>query len=201
LLATKCVAQSYPGGLDDLLAQCLTNTYNAIHYAEEHGIANRRGMKGFYQTLKDDNLSSCYKVASITRACAVVKSRKKSEKRGIKAIHAKPLKSMICVISGFFVTMKGRLFIPLRRDKYFDVQLNQHTLKRLAGKKVRSLTVTPDLLSFCYSEEIVPAPVSRVYGVDRNEENITFGDRDAVVRVEMNKVVRIRRMTRGTMRG
>jgi putative transposase len=196
LLATKSVTQSYSGGLDHLLTECLTNTYNAINYAEEHGIDNRRRMKGFYRTLKDADLPSCYKVASITRACAIVKSRKKSEKRGIKVTHRKPLRPMVCVISGFFVTMKGRLFIPLRRDKYFDLQLNQHTLKKLADKKVRSLTMTPDSLSFCYSEDVEPAPVERVYGVDRNEKNVTFGDREMVIRVDMTKVVKIRQTTR-----
>jgi len=38
-----------------------TLTYNAIHYAEENGVDNRRGMKGFYETLKDTKLPSCYK--------------------------------------------------------------------------------------------------------------------------------------------
>ena len=28
-------------------------TYNAIRYAEDHGVDDRRGMKGFYQSLKD----------------------------------------------------------------------------------------------------------------------------------------------------
>jgi len=196
LLATKCVTQSYPGGLDDLLAECLSYTYNAINYAQEHGIDNRRGMKRFYQTLKDANLPSCYKVASITRACAVIQSRKKSEKRGIKVIHLRPLRPMICVISGFFVTMKGRLFIPLRRDKYFDLQLSQYVLRTLANKKVRSLTVTPHSLSFCYSEKIEPAPVKTVYGVDRNEKNLTFGNASMVVQIDMTEAVKVRQATR-----
>ena len=67
------------------------------------------------------------------------------------------------------MTLKGRLFIQLRRDKYFDVQLNRHTLEKLANRRVRSLTVTPDSLSFCYSEEVGPAMMETVYGVDRNE--------------------------------
>ena len=196
MLATKCVVQSYTGGLDGLLAECLTNTYNAINYAKEHGIDNRKGMKGYYRTLKGDDLPSCYKVASITRACAIVKSRNKSGKRGINAVHLKPLRPMICVISGFFVTMNGRLFVPLRRDKYFYVQLNQYTLEKFAGKKVRSLTITPDALSFCYSEDVEPAPVEKVYGVDRNEKNLTFGDRKMVMLVDMTKLVKIRQTTR-----
>src|SRR6266480_3953864 len=94
-------------------------TYNAIHYAENHGVDNRRGMKGFYQALKDANLLSCYKVATISRACAVVQSRKKSEKRGVGVRHPRHLRRMVCIVSGFFTTMKGRLFIPLWRDEKF----------------------------------------------------------------------------------
>src|SRR2546426_2766068 len=68
LRATKCVIQQHSSEqLGSLLADCLNVTYNAIHYAKEHGIDNRRGMKGFYQTLKEMKLPSCYKVASITR--------------------------------------------------------------------------------------------------------------------------------------
>ena len=153
-------------------------------------------MKDFYQTLTGTELSSCYKVASITRACAVVESRKKSQMRGVGAINPKPLRPMVCVVSGFFVTMKGRLFVPLRRDTYFDLQLNRHTLAKLADKKVRSLTVTPDSLSFCYSEDVEPSVVKRVYGVDRNEKNVTFGDRGRVTQVDMAKVVEIKQTTR-----
>ncbi|HYR03838.1 MAG TPA: transposase [Nitrososphaerales archaeon] len=103
---------------------------------------------------------------------------------------------MICIISGFFTTMKGKLFIPLRRDKYFDIQLNRHVFEILEGKKVRSLTITPDSLSFCYSEDIEPMLVRRVYGVDRNEKNITFGDRERVTQVDLAKAVKIRQTTR-----
>ncbi len=92
--------------------------------------------------------------------------------------------------------MKGRLFVPLCRDKYFDVRLNHHVRKTLEGKKIRSLTITPDRLSFCYSEEIESTPIKRVYGVDRNEKNLTFGDREGVIQVDMAKAVSIRQTTR-----
>jgi putative transposase len=197
LRATKCVTQLFQdGAIDDLLGDCLTLTYNAVHFAEVNGISNRRRMKQFYRTLKGDPLPSCYKVAIITRACAIIRSRKKSEKRRVNTKHPNPLRPMVCIISGFFVTAKGRLFIPLRRDKYVDVLLNDHVQQRLAGKELRSLTMTPDSLSFCYSEEVEPSPVKTVYGVDRNEKNITFGDRDGVVQVDMAKAVTIRQTTR-----
>ncbi len=195
--ATKCVIQSFDGdGVRDLLSECLTLTYNGIAYGQEHGIDNRKGMKGFYRTLKDTKLPSCYKTAAIGRACAVLASRKKGEKRGIEMRHPKPLRSMVCIISGFFVTMKGRLFIPLRRDKYFDVQLNHHVIETLEEKKIRSLTITPDALSFCYSEEVEALPVRIIYGVDRNEKNLTFGDKEGVIQVDMVKAVKMRQATR-----
>ncbi len=195
--AIKCVAQSFDGaGVRELLSECLTLTYNAVRYAEERGIENRRGMKGFYRSLKDEKLPSCYKVAAIGRACEVVASRKRSERRGVETHHPKPLKPVVCLISAFIVTMKGRLFIPLRRDRYVDVQLNHHVLKTLEGKKMRSLTITPDHLSFCYSEEIGPAPVETVYGVDRNEKNVTFGDADGAIQIDMRKAVKVRQTTR-----
>ena len=93
LRATKCVTQAHSSEqLGSLLAECLNVTYDAIHYAKEHGIANRTGMKGFYQTIKEVELPSCYKVASITRACAVIKSRKKGEKWGITVRHPRLLR-------------------------------------------------------------------------------------------------------------
>src|SRR5208283_861744 len=51
-------------------------------------------------------------------------------------------------------------------------------------------------LSFCYSEEIEPAPVMTAYGVDRNEKNITFGDADGVIQIDMKKSVKVRQTTR-----
>jgi putative transposase len=172
-------------------------TYNAVHYAKENGITKRKGMKGFYRSLMGIELPSCYKVAVITRACAVLESRRKSAKRGMEVRHSKPLRPMVCIISGFFTTSKGRLFIPLRkRDEYADVVLNLHVQKVLVGKKLRSLTVTSDSLSLCFSEEVEPTPVRTVYGVDRNEKNLTFGDSVGVVQTDMSKTVKIRRTTR-----
>jgi putative transposase len=198
LLATKSVTQPFRSdAIESLLRETLTLTYNAIHYAEEKGITNRKGMKGFYQSMRGVELPSCYKVAVITRACAVVESRRKSRRRGIDAKHQKPLRPVVCIISGFFVTAKGRLFIPLqRRNEYADVVLNRYAREKIRGRRLRSLTVTPDTLSICYSEEVEPIPVRTMYGVDRNEKNLTFGDRDGVVQIDMAKTVRIRQTTR-----
>jgi len=103
---------------------------------------------------------------------------------------------MICVLSGFFITMKGRLFIPLRRNQYFDVQLNRYVQQTLTQKKIRSLTITPDSLSFCYSEDVKLMSVKTVFGVDRNEKNLTFGNPEKVTQINLSKTVRIKQTTR-----
>jgi putative transposase len=102
----------------------------------------------------------------------------------------------VCIVSGFFVTMKGRLFVPLRRDEYFEVQLNHHVTQTLKGKEVRSLTITPSSLSLCYSDDVGLLPVKTVYGVDRNEKNLTFGNASMVMQINMTEAVKVRQTTR-----
>ena len=198
LRATKSATQPFRDeGLDALLRDCLTLTYSAINYGEENGIDDRKGMKGFYRSLKGIELRSCYKVAVIARASAILKSRKKSERREVVIRHPKPLRPMVCITSGFFVTAKGRLFIPLQgRNDYVDVLLNHHVREAVEGKELRSLTITRDTISICYSAEVEPTQVKTVYGVDRNEKNLTFGNREGVVQIDMSRTVWIRQSTR-----
>jgi transposase len=198
LLASKSVVQPLKHEkLAALLSDCLTLTYNAIQYAVENGISNRKGMNGFRRSLKGVELPSCYKAAIITRACTVLKSREKSTKRGKGTDHPRPLRPGACIITGFFVTAKGRLFVPLqKRNEYFDVLLNHHAWKEIEGKELKSLTITPTLLSICYSVEVEPLPVRTVYGLDGNEKNPTFGNRKGVVQVDTSKTLKIRQTAR-----
>ncbi len=198
LRVTKCVAQKYPDErLASVLSNYLTITYNAIHYAEDKGVANRKGMGGFYRSLKDVKLPSCYKVAAISRACVAVRSRNKAKKRGVAVMHPRPLKPMVSIVSGFFITMKGRLFVPLlNRGEYFDLQLNRHVIQAIEGRTVRSIGITPGSLSICHTEYVQLGEVGRVYGVDRNEKNLTFGDRSEIIQIDMKKLVKIKQSTR-----
>jgi putative transposase len=156
------------------------------------------GMKGFYRSLKGVDIPSCYKVAIITRACAVLKSREKGERRGKDAKHRKALRPVICITTGFFTTVTGKLFLSLGHDKYEILQLNRHAQQMISepGATVRSLAITRDSISFCYSKEVKPITVKTTYGVDRNEKNLTFGDTEKVVQIGLSKVVRIKQTTR-----
>ncbi len=197
MLATKSVSLEHSNAiLHKLLGYCLTLTYNCIQYGEANAIRNKKGMKGFYRLLKDVDLPSFYKVAVIARACEILKSQEKSKKRGKEARHRKPLNPVVCIGGGFFVTAKGRLFISLGHEKYVDIQLNKYVQSVLYEMNVRSLTITPSSISFCYSKEITPFQTKTVYGVDRNEKNLTFGRERDTQRLDMGKVVRLKQMTR-----
>jgi hypothetical protein len=108
VLATQSVVQPFASSkLEGLLCACLAFTYNAIHHCEVEGISNRKGMKRFYRSLDGVELPSCYKVAIITRARSVQKSREKPRKRGIGIHHSKALRPMICMTNRFGLGSKS----------------------------------------------------------------------------------------------
>ncbi len=81
--AGKSVSQAHRSEvLRELLRRCLILTSNAAEYGKVNCIDNRKEMKDFYRSLKGVDIPSCYKVASITRACAILKSREKGERSG-----------------------------------------------------------------------------------------------------------------------
>ena len=181
-----------------VLVECRTLTYNAISFAKQHGLKSRRQMKEFYRSMSSVDVPSCFKLAVITRACAVLRSRTKSEKRRISVAHPRPLKLASCIISGFFVTATGKLFIGLGPDRFEMLKLNAYVFSRvsLPGIKMRSLTITKDRVGICYSAEIQPIATKTVFGVDLNEKNIAFGDRQGATLVDMSAIPRIKQTTR-----
>jgi len=46
-------------------------------------------------------------VATIAKACAVLKNRKKSKNRGVDTTHFRPLRPVVCIMTGFFITRRG----------------------------------------------------------------------------------------------
>lgn len=175
----------------------MTLTYNAIDYAESYGIDNRKGMKGFYRSMKEVRIPSCFKVAIISRACQVVKGREEETKRERRTVHTKPLRRIVCITSGFFITATGKLFISLGPDRFEVVQLNQYVHEKVINDvKIRSLTIHPTSISITYSRQVEAMEVRKVFGVNRNERNLTYGDKEKVYRLDISEVVRVNKLTR-----
>ena len=173
-------------------------TYNAIHYAKGEGIYSRKGMGGFYRSLKDIDLPSYYKSAIIARACTTLKTREKTRRRRIQVRHPKPLKPAVTILGGFFTTVTGKLFVSLGHGEYEMIQLSSYAYGKVseAGVKLRSLTITPNVVSLFYSKDVKPLSTKTVFGLDRNVKNITFGNVDLVVQVSTSDIPKIYQTTR-----
>ena len=169
-----------------------------MRYAESNGLKNRTQMKGFYHSMHDVDLPSSFKLAVITRACAVLRSRMKSEKRSVETRHPRPLKLAACIITGFFVTVTGKLFVSLGHDRFEMVQLNRYSLSKVSapGVKMRSLTITEDKVAICYSAEVKPIEARRVLDVDRNEKSLAYGDVGGFALINLSPVVKVKQTTR-----
>ena len=156
-------------------------------------------MKGFYQSMRGVDLPSSFKVAIITRACAVLRSRMKSQKRGVQTRHPKPLKLAACIITGFFVTVTGKLFVSLGHDRFEMVQLNRYSFSKVSapGVKMRSLTITEDKIGICYSTEVNPIEATRVLAVDRNEKNLTYGNGGGFEQIDLSPMVKVKQSDEG----
>ncbi len=198
-LATLSVWQPHDSALiRDILSQCRPLTYNAIQYAESNRINNRGQMNGFYRSIRDVDLPSSFKVAVITRACAVLRSRWKSDRRGVRVRHRTPLKLAACIVRGFFVTVTGKLFVSLGHHTFEMVQLNTYAFSKVSkpGVKMRSLTLTEDRVAICYSSEVESIEPRLVIGVDRNEKNLTYGDRGGFEEIDLSRIVKVKQTTR-----
>jgi putative transposase len=90
------------------------------------------------------------------------------------------------------------LFIGLGHDKFEAVQLNSHVFSKVSKPdvKMRSLTITSDRIGICYSVEVKPIQTKTVFGVDRNEKNLTFGNRYEATRINISAIPRIKQTTR-----
>ncbi len=199
VVAMLSVWQPHDNGvLTGILRECRILTYNAIEYAENNGLKSRKQMNGFYRSINSVNLPSCFKLAIITRACSVLRSRRKSENKSVQVKYRKPLKLMACITAGFFITSKGKLFISLGHDKFEMVQLNCYAFAKVSAPniKMRSLTITEDRIGICYSKQVEAIHCHRVFGVDRNEKNLTFGNRDAFETIDLSQIARVNQTTR-----
>ena len=90
------------------------------------------------------------------------------------------------------------LKVPLGERRYFHVPLNGHTLKVLseAGLKVRSFTLTANLLSLTVSKDVEEIKCTGAAGLDRNLRNLTYGNEERVIQYDLSVVVRIAKTTR-----
>jgi len=144
---------------------------------------------------------SRYGLCAISKAAGILSARRKSIRRGfpIKAPYLS--KQMLTSCYGFKI-QGNNLIIHVGPKTTQPIPLSNHTMSVLSNplpSKARSFTITRNSLSLCIGSEVKetePSQIHGVIGIDRNEGNITFGNKVIVTYVEMTKVVLIAGRTR-----
>ena len=145
------------------------------------------------------NVPSCYRLCAISKAVGILSSRKKSIKRGYPTKQPY-LKKPILVSCYSFKIVNRKLRIPIGKRKYEFISLNERTLKVLSSDqdiKVRSFTLTERSLSLCIAKEVPELTgIISAAGVDRNQRNLTVGNRSIVKYYDMKKIAEIGETTK-----
>ena len=155
-----------------------------------------------YKKLRDFHLPSCYKLCAISKAAGILAARKKPIQRGYRTKNPYLKKPLMTSCYGFKI-MGGKLLVPVGRSEVNAIPLNTHTIRTLAEPRIRarSFTLTRESMSLCIGKEMESVvELSGVVGVDRNLNNLTVGNSDAVTYYEMGKASEIAKTTREIVR-
>ena len=129
-----------------------------------------------YHQLAAYDLPAYYRLTAISRAAGILRNYRREKKGNPNTKRPYAERHVLTDCYGFRIF--GRLLrIPFRRKReYIFIILNDHTMKMLSGRDVRSITLSPDSLSISYSRDVVQIQPQGAIGIDRNLDNITTAD-------------------------
>jgi putative transposase len=153
-----------------------------------------------YHRLGAYNSPSQYRLTAISKAAGILRNYRKGRTKNPKA--KKPYAERLFLVECYRFRIFGRLLrLPYRKDEYIFIVLNDHTLKALSNHIAKSITLTPDMLSICYSKEMTPIPLEGLIGIDSNLDNVTLANSNgAIHRYDLSRATMVRAMSRETKR-
>ncbi len=137
-----------------------------------------------------------YRLTAISRAAGILRTYRKSlgKNPGTKIPYAEKLMLTDCY--GFRI-QSDRLRLTLRAHEYIYFELNPHTLTAIRDCTVRSVTLTPTVLSIAYAKEVAETELRGAIGVDSNLDNLTIASSDSEVqRFDLSKATEIKKAYR-----
>ncbi len=145
-----------------------------------------------YRELKGYNCPSYYKLCAISRSAGILASRKKSITRGFPPKSPYTVKPQLISCYGFKVE-RGLLRVPLGPRRYHNIPLTKHTLSIISDPtlNVRSFTLTATTVSLTISKEVPEIECVSTAGVDRNLQNLAYGNEERVLQYRLDKAVMI----------
>jgi putative transposase len=146
-----------------------------------------------YQTLKDYQIQSKYKLTAIAQAAGRLAQRKKDIKKGRKV--KSPYVRKPCLVSCYGFKINGMLLsFPVSNREFANILLNNHTAKILSDKTLqpRSFAITPTTLSITVRKNIEEVKPESIIGIDRNLRNITVSTPQQAIMYRTNKILSIK---------
>jgi putative transposase len=151
---------------------------------EERGVvitSMRKLSLACYHQLKGYDLLTCYRLTAMSKAAGILRNYRREKKDNSRAERPHAHKPVLVDCYGFRIF--GRLLrIPFRKGEYIFIVLKDHTLKMLSGHRARSITLTPESLSICYSKDVQQVRPRGAMGIDRNLDNITAADTNGIIK-------------------
>jgi putative transposase len=144
---------------------------------------------------KYDDILSHYKLCAIKRAAGILSNRKKSIKRGFKTkdpFTHKP--QLVWCLFPKVIRELAIIRIPLGDRQYFDIPLTRYTQSILfeSDLRIHSFTLgASNTISIAYSKNIGEIECDQAVGIDRNLDNVTYGDSKTIVQYDLSKATRI----------
>lgn len=195
----KCVVQSYTA-TDEILNR-LQDFRMMLNDCIRIGIReNLTAMRSLtskaYQQLSHYEMATCYRLTAISKATGILKNYRRSLRKNprTRIPYVKRLGLVDCYR---FRIQDKRLRITLRPHEYAYIDLNSHTLEAIAACACRSVTLTSENLSICYSKDIEERKPRGLVGIDNNLDNITIASSDGrVKRFDLSKATLIKEIYR-----
>jgi len=184
MIVIKCVKQNYSPNerVLDLMETFRKMVNDCIRIGlEKNETAFISLCKLCYHTvLRKYNILSHYKLCAIKRAAGILNNRKKSIRRGFKTKDPFTHKPQLVLCRFPKIIRKLAIIkIPVGNRQNFVIPLTRYTQSVLFGSDLRihSFTLSANnTVSIAYSKNIEEIECNETSGIDRNVDNITYGD-------------------------
>jgi putative transposase len=200
MIVIKCVKQKYTP--NDRILDLMETFRKMVNDCIRIGLENNESAFISLQKLcyhnvlrKYDDILSHYKLCAIKRAAGILSNRRKSIKRGFKTKNPFTRKPQLvwCLLPKVIREL-AIIRIPLGNRQYFDIPLTRYTQNILFESDLRIHSFTlgfNNTVSIAYSKNVEEIECNEASGIDRNVDNITYGDNAMIVQYDLSKATKI----------
>jgi putative transposase len=198
-IVIKCVKQNFTP--NDRILDLMETFRKMVNDCIRIGLENNESafislQKLCYHTvLAKYNILSHYKLCAIKRAAGILSNRKKSIKRGFNTKDPFTYRPQL-VLSRFPEVFRelGIIKIPVGDRQNFVIPLTGYTQSVLFGSdlQIHSFTLSANnTVSIAYSKNVEDIECNGASGIDRNLNNLTYGNCNTVVQYDLSSATKI----------